>query len=126
MHFTSCLKPGEYNRLNGSDGSALSWRGRFAVSPAAGGQLQVDADVDTRFDRGDGKVRTRSAKPIVRTMPGQQASIVFGQVTEGRHQADAKRQDDTIRIGVTPSIGCAAATSASASTDVRRARPGHA
>lgn len=125
MHFTSCLKPGQFNRLNGTDGSALSWQGRFAVSPAAGGQLQVDADVDTRFDRGDGKVHTQSAKPIVRTLPGKQASIVFGQVTEGGQQADTRRHDDTIRINLTPSIGCAAATSASASADVARTRPGH-
>ncbi|MGB3749074.1 MAG: M56 family metallopeptidase [Rhodanobacter sp.] len=115
MHFTGCLKPGEYTRLNGTDGSALSWQGRFAVTPVAGGQLQIDAEVDTRFDRGGGHVRTQSAKPVVRTLPGRQASIVFGQVVEGKHPEDAKRQDDIIRINVTPSLGCSASTAFSAS-----------
>ncbi len=70
MHFTRCLKPGEYTELSGTDTSKLSWQGRFAVTPAADGQLEVSAQVDTRFDRGGGNVRTQSAKPIVHTMPG--------------------------------------------------------
>ncbi|HZX71216.1 MAG TPA: M56 family metallopeptidase, partial [Rhodanobacter sp.] len=78
MHFIRCLKPGEYTELSGTDTSKLSWQGRFAVSSVAGGQLEVGTQVDTRFDRGNGNVHTQSAKPVVRTMPGQQATIVFG------------------------------------------------
>ncbi|WP_426688962.1 M56 family metallopeptidase [Rhodanobacter ginsengiterrae] len=104
MHFIRCLKPGEYTELSGTDTSTLSWQGRFKVSPVTGGQLEVSAQVDTHFDRGDGNVRTQSAKPIVRTMPGQQASIVFGQTIDGKHRE--KLENNTIRIGVTPGIGC--------------------
>lgn len=106
MHFIRCLKPGEYAELSGTDASKLSWQGRFAVSPEASGQLEISAEVDTRFDRGGGNVRTQSAKPIVRTMPGQQASIVFGQVVDGGPQQSGKLEDNTINIALTPSMGC--------------------
>jgi len=106
MHFIRCLKPGEYTELSGTDTSNLSWRGRFAVSPVTGGQLEVSTQVDTRFDRGGGNVRTQSAKPIVRTMPGQQASIVFGQIVDGKHLENVKLENNTIKIGVTPTMGC--------------------
>lgn len=106
MHFIRCLKPGEYTELSGTDTSKLSWQGRFAVSPVAGGQLEVSTQVDTRFDRGGGNVRTQSAKPIVRTMPGQQANIVFGQIVDGKHLENVKLENNTIKIGVTPSLGC--------------------
>jgi len=106
MHFLRCVKPSEYTEPNGADTGKLSWEGRFAVSPVAGGQLEVSAQVDTRFDRGGGNVRTQSAKPVLRTMPGQQATIVFGQVVEGKRPDDVKRKDNTIKIVVTPSVGC--------------------
>lgn len=112
MHFTRCVKPGEYTELSGTDTSQLSWQGRFAVSPAAEGQLEISAQIDTRFDRGGGKVRTQSAKPIVRTMPGQQASIVFGQVVDGKQFDSTKLEDNTIKLGVTPSNGCSGSSSA--------------
>jgi beta-lactamase regulating signal transducer with metallopeptidase domain len=112
MHFIRCLKPGEYTELSGTDTSKLSWQGRFAVSPVAGGQLEVSAQVDTRFDRGGGNVRTQSAKPIVRTVPGQQANIVFGQIVDGKHLENAKLENNTIKIGVTPSPGCRVSESA--------------
>ncbi|KQZ80020.1 peptidase M56 [Rhodanobacter sp. Root561] len=115
MHFTRCVKPGEYTELSGTDTSQLSWQGRFsvspAVSPAAAGQLEISAEVDTRFDRGGGKVRTQSAKPIVRTMPGQQASIVFGQIIDGKQVENGKLEDNTIKLRVTPSNGCSGSLS---------------
>lgn len=117
MHFTSCLRPGQYTELSGTAAKGLSWKGRFAVSPAAGGpggQLEISAQVDTRFDRGHGNVRTQSAKPIVRTMPGQKATIVFGQVVDGGKFNVDKAEDNTIKIDVTPSPGCVAGTVASA------------
>jgi hypothetical protein len=106
MYFLRCVKPGEYTEPSGVDTGKLAWQGRFAVSPVAGGQLEVSAQVDTRFDRGGGNVRTQSAKPVVRTMPGQQASIVFGQIVEGKPIENLKPENNTIKIGVTPSMGC--------------------
>ena len=113
MHFTSCVKRGEATQVSGTDGDKLSWNGSFAVSPVAGGQLEIRSQVDTRFDRGGGNVRTQSAKPIVRTMPGQLATIVFGQVTGGGPVGNKQREDNTIKIGVTPSVGCDKGTLAS-------------
>lgn len=106
MHFIRCLKPGEYTELSGIDTSKLSWQGRFAVSPVAGGQLEVGTQVDTRFDRGGGIIRTQSARPVVRTLPGQQATIVFGQVADAGPRQSGKPEDNTIKIGLTPSADC--------------------
>lgn len=119
MHFTRCVKPGTYTDVSGTDTGTgtdnLSWQGRFAVSPAADGQLEISAQVDTRFDSDGGNVRTQSAKPVVRTKPGQQATVVFGQVVDGGSLENVKPQDNTIKIGLTPSPGC----SASESVDTR-------
>jgi beta-lactamase regulating signal transducer with metallopeptidase domain len=106
MHFTRCVKPGIPTQMSGTDGDKLSWQGSFAVSPVVEGQLEIRAQIDTRFERVAGNVRTMSGKPIVRTMPGQLATIVFGQVINGRHMDKIKLEDNTIKIEVTPSIGC--------------------
>jgi beta-lactamase regulating signal transducer with metallopeptidase domain len=106
MEFTRCLKPNEFTDVYGMNSAAMSWKGRFAVTPVANGQLEIRGLLDTRFDNGDGKVRTQSGKPIVRTMPGQQATLVFGQAVDGRHLAGAKLQDNTLKIVLTPSLGC--------------------
>ena len=106
MEFTRCLQPGEYTDVSGMNSPAMSWKGRFAVTPAAKGQLEIRALLDARFDGGDGKVRTQSGKPIVRTMPGQPAAIVFGRVVDDRHPADAKPRGNTLRIELTPNLGC--------------------
>lgn len=120
MHFIRCLKPGEYTELSGTDTSKLSWQGRFAVSPVAGGQLEVSTQVDTRFDRGGGNVRTQSAKPVVRTLPGQQATIMFGQVVDAGPRQSGKPEDNTIKIGLTSSVGCNSESASSAAV----AQPG--
>lgn len=114
MYFARCVKPGQYTELSGGAAKKLSWHGRFAVSPTAGGQLEVNAQVDTRFDRGNGNVHTQSAKPVVRTMPGQKATIVFGQVVDGRKSKIGKLEDNTIKIVVTPTPGCLASDAAGA------------
>jgi beta-lactamase regulating signal transducer with metallopeptidase domain len=121
MHFVACLKPGQYAKMSGTAAKNLSWHGRFAVSPAAGGQLEVRAQVDTRFDRGSGNVHTQSAKPVVRTMPGQKATIVFGQVVYGRQFKGVMLQDNTIKIDVTPSQGCLASESTETSHEPQAA-----
>lgn len=108
MHFTRCLKPGEPTTVNGSDTHKFSWQGQFTVSPAAGGQLEIRSHIDTRFEETGGYVHTQSAQPIVRTMPGQQAVIQFGQV-HLRKQA-GKPDDRTIKVSLTPTPGCSSGT----------------
>ncbi|HWU77978.1 MAG TPA: M56 family metallopeptidase [Rhodanobacter sp.] len=115
LRFVRCLKPAQYTELSGTLTNHFSWQGRFAVSPAAGGQLEVSAQVDTRFDRGNGNVRTQTAKPIVRTMPGQKGTIVFGEVIDKGRVGNRTHEDNTIKIGVTPSAGCAEPESSGAS-----------
>ena len=101
-----CLRPNEYVDVNGADSATgkFTWKGRFAVAVAAKGQIEIRSQIDTRFDRGNGAVREESGKPIVRTMPGQQATIVFGQIMEGKQHE--KLEDNTIKLAMTPSIGC--------------------
>src|SRR6185437_15062465 len=98
MHFMRCLAPGAYTEVSGTDTSSMSWDGRFEISPAVDGQLEIRSQVDTRFDRGSGKIRKQSAKPVVRTTPGRQATIEFGEVVDDRHLGGGTRQDNTIRI----------------------------
>lgn len=106
MHFMHCLAPGAYTDVSGTETSSMSWDGRFAVSPVADGQLEIRTQVDTHFVRDGGKIRTQSAAPIVRTTPGRQATIKFGEVVDDRHLGGGTRQDNTIRIRLTPSLGC--------------------
>lgn len=102
MHFTQCLAKGEPFHLSGSDGPDFSWRGRFVVTPAASGLVQVAGELHVRFDQGSGKVRTMEGKPIVRTGIGQQATIVLGQ------KGEKPLEDGTVRFDLTPVPGCGA------------------
>ena len=108
MHFTRCVKPGIPIQLSGIDGEKFSWQGSFAVSPVVRvrGQLEIRTQIDSRFERIAGNVRTMSGRPIVRTMPGQMATIVFGQVIDGTPPDTTKLEDNTIKLGVTPLVGC--------------------
>ena len=106
MHFMRCLAPGAYTEVSGTDTGGMSWDGRFEISPIADGQLEIRSQVDTRFDRGGGKISKQSAKPVVRTMPGRRATIEFGEVVDDRHLGGGTRQDNTIRIRLTPRLGC--------------------
>jgi beta-lactamase regulating signal transducer with metallopeptidase domain len=110
-HFSYCLAPGEYATASGTGTPAdrLSWKGRFAVAPAPNGQLLIRSQVDTRFDRGHGNVHAQSAKPVVRTAPGQAATVQFGQVTQGKHEGGS--EDNTIKLVLTPLPGCEAGVS---------------
>lgn len=102
MHFTQCLAKGEPFPLSGSDGPGFSWRGWFAVTPAADGLVQVAGALHVRFDQGGGKVRTMDGKPIVRTRAGQRATIVLGQKVE------TPLEDGSVRVDLTPVPGCGA------------------
>lgn len=112
MHFTRCLKPGEPTTVNGIDTDKLSWKAQFTVSPAAGGQLEIRSHIDTRFEGTGGYVRTQSAQPLVRTMPGQQAVIQFGQVDMRKHAG--KPDGRTIKLSLTPTLGCSSGSLLSA------------
>lgn len=102
MHFTQCLAKGEPFHLSGSDGPDFSWRGWFAVTPAADGLVQVAGELHVRFDQGGGRVRTMDGKPIVRTRAGQRATIVLGQKVE------KPMENGSVRFDLTPVPGCGA------------------
>ncbi|WP_158885926.1 M56 family metallopeptidase [Rhodanobacter sp. L36] len=99
-----CVSPNEYVDVDGGEGDKLSWKGKFSVTPVAAGQIEIRSQVYTRFDRGAGRVREQRANPVVRTMPGQEATVVFGQIVDGKHLE--KLEDNTIKIAMTPSPGC--------------------
>lgn len=121
-HFSYCVTPNQYVMANGTGKPAdkFSWQGRFAIAPVANGQLEIRAQVDTRFDRGAGNVHIQSAKPVVRTLPGISATVQFGQVVQGKDQAG--REDNTIKLVLTPLPGCVAGTGVSGAV----AAPDHA
>jgi beta-lactamase regulating signal transducer with metallopeptidase domain len=103
-HFTQCVARDKAVALSGTDSAGASWNGRFIVTPAAKGEIEIRTQVDTRFESASGHARTASAKPVVRTLPGQQATISFGQVSGQVH--GGKSGDQTIRFDMTPSVGC--------------------
>jgi hypothetical protein len=121
-HFSYCVTPNQYVMANGTGKPAdkFSWHGRFAIAPVANGQLEIRSQVDTQFDRGAGNMHTQSAKPVVRTLPGQSATVQFGQVVRGKDQSSL--EDNTIKLVLTPSPGCAAGTGVSGAV----AAPGRA
>lgn len=111
LHFAQCVTRGESVEFAGANSPTLSWKGRFTVLPQANGELEIRAHVDTRFEGGHGSVREESGEPIVRTLPGQAATVVFGQVVKDAN--DLKLRDNTIKLILTPSPGCAVASTPS-------------
>ena len=114
MHFTRCVGAGEPFDISGSDGPGFSWDGQFAVTAAAKGQLELRGKLHTRVDQGGGNTREMSGQPVVRTLPGVKASIVFGQKVDGDHLDTVKLADNTVRIDLTPTLGCSRAALAKA------------
>jgi hypothetical protein len=110
MHFTRCIRAGEPFDVSGSDGPGFSWGGQFAVTPAAKGQLEVRGKIHTRVEQGRGATREMSGQPVVRTLPGVKASIVFGQKVDGQHLDTVKLADNTVWIDITPTPGCSSGT----------------
>ena len=106
MHFTRCVRAGEPFDVSGSDDPGFSWDGRFAVTPVAKGQLEVRGKFHMRVAQGGGDTREFSGQPVVRTLPGRKAIIVFGQKVDGDHLAAVKLTDNTVRIDLTPTRGC--------------------
>lgn len=95
-----CLKPGEYFQVNGTSVGVPQWQGRFALFPAGKGQVEVRVDMN-------GGTLDNEVHPIVRTLPGRQATIQIGRRTDGKpgdtHDAGT---ETSIRMDMTPSIGC--------------------
>lgn len=98
LHATMCLKPGQfYDVTETGIGKLPPWHGRFTVVPAEHGQLEVQAAMR-------GGPLARPGNPSIRMLPGQQGTIQVG-----NRLADKRGkvvEDDTIKIDLTPSIGC--------------------
>jgi len=97
-HGTFCLKPGQFfDMTNTNLGRLPPWHGRFTVVPAQHGQLEVQAAMN-------GGPLAEPANPRIRMLPGQLGTIQVGSKLAGK---DGKViEDDTIKIELTPSIGC--------------------
>jgi len=107
-HFTQCLKPGEFSSFNGSRDGVPDWHGRFAVVPAAQGEIEVRTRLEASFTKADGSVQTLSVQPVVRTASRKQATILLGaQVALSPDGAKVSAGEPAMRVDLTPSAGCA-------------------
>lgn len=100
LHDSMCLKPGQYQdyALTQSNIDKPSvWHGRFTVVPAEHGQLEVQSDMS-------GTWLNKPVHPKIRTLPGQQGMIQLG--VKHVDKNGRMTEDDTIKIDLTPSIGC--------------------
>ena len=97
-HGTMCLKPGQFFDMTKTNlGKLPPWHGRFTVVPAEHGQLEVQVAMS-------GGPLAKPSNPRIRMLPGQQGTIQVGNKLEGK---DGKVvEDNTIRIDLTPSVGC--------------------
>jgi len=98
LHATMCLKPGQFYDVTETDmGKLPPWHGRFTVVAAEHGQLEVHASMS-------GGPLAKPGNPRIRMLPGQQGTIQVGSKLAGK---DGKVvEDNTIKIDLTPSIGC--------------------
>lgn len=97
-HGNVCLKPSQFLDLTETHlGKLPPWHGRFTVVPAAHGQLEVQATMS-------GGPLAKSSYPKIRMLPGQQSTIQVGKKLADKDGRVV--EDDTIRIDLTPSIGC--------------------
>lgn len=98
LHAAMCLKPGQFYEVTESNiGKLPPWHGRFTVVPAERGQLEVQVAMS-------GGPLAKPSNPWIRMLPGQQGTIQVGKKLEDK---DGKVvEDDTIRIDLTPSVGC--------------------
>lgn len=97
-HGTLCLKPGQSHDMTETGlGKLPPWHGRFTVVPAGHGQLEVQAAMS-------GGPLVKPANPRIRVLPGQQGSIQLGDRLADK--GGKVVEDHTIRIDLTPSVGC--------------------
>jgi beta-lactamase regulating signal transducer with metallopeptidase domain len=101
QHFKLCLKPGEYAHVNGVSTGAPAWNGRITVLPAAKGQIEV------RGDFSGGSLGEKDVHPIIRTLPGRQATILIGRRVDGKPGgASDAGKGTSIKLDMTPTLGC--------------------
>jgi hypothetical protein len=93
-----CLKPGQfYDVTEGGLGKQPPWRGRFNVAAAEKGMLEVQGTMS-------GGWLAKPVNPRLLLLPGQQGRIQMGVKHADK---DGKLvEDDTIKVELTPSIGC--------------------
>lgn len=98
LHAHICLKPGEpYSVTRGGIDKLPPWHGRFYVSPALGGMLEVRAAMD-------GGPMEKPASSRVRILSGQTATIKIGGQSP-KKSVDSSR-GNIIKINLTPKISC--------------------
>lgn len=98
LHATTCVKNGShYDVTEGGLGNLPPWHGKFWVTAAPNGMLEVRAEMN-------GGPLEKPASPRVRTHPGQTATIEFGGERSGN--PGAAPGGHIIKIDLTPSLGC--------------------
>lgn len=98
LHSTSCLRPGQYYETSqGGIDPLPPWRARFTVVPAAGGLLEVQAQLS-------GGSLDHPVYPKLLTHPGQRATIQIGRTGPDTNQGAAANH--TLKADLTPAIGC--------------------
>ena len=98
LHATTCLTPGEYYNVTESGIWNLpAWHGRFTVVSAEKGELEVQGELS-------GGSLAAPGYPKLRMLPGQQGTIQVGQQVHDKQ--GRVTEDHTIKIDMTPSIGC--------------------
>ena len=98
LHASTCLKPGQYYEVTESNiGKLPPWHGRFTVVPAEHGQLEVQAELN-------GGSMPMPSYPKLRMLPGQKGTIQVGNKVADNNGKLV--EDSTIKIDLTPSIGC--------------------
>ena len=98
LNAITCLKAGDhYEVKEGGIGKLPPWHGKFWVTAAPGGMLEIRAEMN-------GGPLEKPASPRVRTRPDQTATIEFGDERAGN--PDAAAGGHIIKIDLTPSVGC--------------------
>lgn len=98
LHATTCLKPGKhYEVTEAGIGKLPPWHGKFWVTAAPGGMVEMRAEMN-------GGPLEKPASPRVRTRPGQTATIELGGERSGNPVAAPGGH--IIKIDLTPSVGC--------------------
>jgi beta-lactamase regulating signal transducer with metallopeptidase domain len=97
LHANVCLKPdGRYETTQGGLDPLPPWKASFTVVPGPDGQLEVQADIA-------GGSTDKPVHPRIRMLPGQTGSIQLGEKVMGK---DGMVVDHTLKVDLTPSIGC--------------------
>lgn len=97
---TSCLKPGEYEYVNGFSGGVPPWSGRFAVFHEGKGLIGIRAEVS-------GGTLDKTEFDMLRMSPGRKFTILIGKravfVSGAGKMA---RTGQGVRLDIVPSVGC--------------------